>query len=231
MIHYSRILIALSQGLQMKIDNVYDIDGTITKLGFDLWFLTTRELSENGKEFELLVDNWKKTTSADQIIESSREMMNTGVSLFDYDKKTVRETCFDLTLKLFFSENFIRLQAISIIKEQIANGESVHFSTANYIDAAHGFLDALVELKLISANEARAITVDGSVIDLINNKPVVTHINVAENKSNKITHAKRAYGDDPLGNDRGLASIADLFLLIDTPKNKSIDLYERLLWK
>ena len=215
----------------MKIDNVYDIDGTITKPGFDLWFLTTRELSKNGKQFEVLVDNWKKSTNSEKIIESSQEMMNAGVCLFNYDKKIVRKTCFDLTQKLFFSEEFIRLQAITIIKEQIANGESVHFSTANYIDAAHGFLEALVELKLITASEARVITVDGSVIDFIDNKAVVTHINVAENKSKKITHAKRAYGDDPSGNDRGLASIADVFLLIDTPKNKSIDLYKRLLWK
>ena len=214
----------------MKIDNVYDIDGTITTPGFDLWFLTTRELSRDGEYFVTLVDTWKKTISAERIIESSREMMNVGVALFDYDKEIVRKTCFDLTRKLFSTESFIRLQAITVIKQQIANGESVHFSTANYVDAAHGFLDALVILNLISANEASLITVDGSVIDFVDNKAVVSHINVAENKSKNITHAKRAYGDDPTGNDRGLASIADCFFLVDTPKNKSIDLYERLLW-
>ena len=212
----------------MKISSIFDIDGTITIPGYDLWFLTTQQLADNKNSFIKSVDEWKLTANKNNIINSSESMMNNGLAMIHYEEESIYNTCFNLTCNLHYKVNFIRLKAIESIRNHLNRNEEILLSTANYYHAALGFLDALIDLKLLNQQEAGCIKVEGSLINIIEQQ--VQHINVAENKTINIEHIGIAYGDDPLGNDRGLASKADTFYLIDTPKNRSINLYERLYW-
>jgi len=214
----------------MIMDNVFDIDGTLTIPGYDLWLLTTKNLARDENEFLDLVDNWKQSFTQENIIESSRAMMEAGVNLYDYQSHHVKEACLKIVLHLSKSLTLVRPKAIELIKEKLHKGEGVCFSTANYVDAARGFLDALVTLELLTQLEASQIEVQGSTISKHEHGSSVSHINVAENKTVSMSSIKSAYGDDPTGNDRGLASIAEDFYVIDTPKNKSISQYKRLVW-
>ena len=68
---------------------IYDIDGTITTPGHDLWHLTTRSLSSNPCRFDKHIELWKDSLrKGDGPYESSKVMMQKGVKCIDEDCRT-----------------------------------------------------------------------------------------------------------------------------------------------
>ncbi|MBC6479349.1 MAG: hypothetical protein EBE86_017680 [Hormoscilla sp. GUM202] len=64
---------------------IYDIDGTITKPDHDLWYLTTRSLSEDISRFDQYIKSWKQNLKdGASTYESSKLMMEKGIECISH---------------------------------------------------------------------------------------------------------------------------------------------------
>lgn len=212
---------------------IFDLDGTLTEefapeigdqTGYGLttysfWNLITRELVVNQSEFDLEAAAWKKmVTTKIEIdkVESSKEMTERGIKLFDQkyqNAAAVRQKAASIT-KLFFQKGIIIRDAIEYLKYRLSQQVICVISTASYEDGALGFVDGLVDCKLIPQSLSSKIMISGTQIDWSSLR--VTHMNVDMNKLlglERVFNQSMAeiqprinavFGDDPAINDRAL---------------------------
>lgn len=220
---------------------VFDIDGTITRPGIDLWYLTTKSLSLDVESFEKHVSAWKKDINAGKCAyKTSRHMMQKGLHLMPQEitggniRSETKKISIDIIKKGIFFKG-----AIKHINESIKKDFYVIFSTTNYYDAGLGFLDALVECNLIEKNSINNICVSGSKIDWENKK--IIHFNMGDNKikdickqlniglHDLIKRIDSCYGDDPAGNDGAILNLSSRAFVIKNDKNKNCLLPKHML--
>jgi hypothetical protein len=108
-------------------------------------------------------------------------------------------------------------------------GFQIVFSTTNYYEGAEAFVEILVEQGLITKYHQAQIISSGSLIDWKNQS--IIHFNIGADKSVGVSKALKipleklpsltdsAYGDDPLGNDVGILSLAAKAFVIANQKN------------
>lgn len=222
--------------------DVYDIDGTLTIPGHDLWYLSTRSLSADKDLFDRYVAEWKtEIQSGMDPFECSLTMMKRGLKLL---KNGVSAEMVDHEVQRITSnlidEGLVWREAIDFVKGRIRSGVGAVFSTTNYHEGAVGFLHALWEKGWIQQAELEKICLSGSRIDW--NSRIVIHFNMSSNKVNGLMDAlgmdeealkartSFVFGDDPLGNDRGLLEISPYAYVIQNEKNRHLDLPNHLRW-
>ena len=126
--------------------DVYDIDGTLTIPGHDLWYLSTRSLSADKDLFDRYVAEWKtEIQSGMDPFECSLTMMKRGLKLLNngVSSERVGHEVQRITSNLI-DEGLVWREAIDFVKGRIHNGVGAVFSTTNYHEGAVGFLHALM---------------------------------------------------------------------------------------
>ncbi|HRW66374.1 MAG TPA: hypothetical protein P5032_11625 [Candidatus Competibacter sp.] len=209
---------------------IYDIDGTITMPGFDLWHLITRNLAEDTQAFDNAVNEWKARMSQDGCpYAESREMMKTGLRLMKSNLgyaevyEEARKITSDILHKIFPG-------AIEHVKTSIHSGFQVVFATTNYLAGGKGFISALSREGWLDNAEATSIIVSGSNVNWETRD--VIHFNMGKGKATGICSVlgysydklkemiESSYGDDPSGNDREILRIAPKAYVIWNDKNR-----------
>lgn len=216
----------------MKKIRIFDIDGTITHPGIDLWYMTTKSLSSDIESFEKHILAWKNGVKTGlNLYKTSKSMMLKGLNLMPLEI-----TGNDIRLETKkISNNIIKNGdcfegALKHINNSIAKGFYVIFSTTNYYEAGLGFLDALAECNLIGKINIDSVWVSGSRIDWKNKKiihfnmgdckikDISEHLNLTEQEL--IDRIDSAYGDDPEGNDSAILNLSLRGFVIKNDKNK-----------
>lgn len=220
----------------IKKIRIYDIDGTITKPGHDLWHLTTRSLANDPKAFDDEVGRWKgRIKQGCCPYTESLQMMKTGIGLMQggLGDAKIREETRERTAELIRSR-LIFVGAIDHIRASIQRDFKVVFATTNYQSGGHGFVAALRHAHLLNCYEADSIAVSGSLVNW--DKGEVLHFNMDTGKAigvcNILGHAYESlerlidssYGDDPAGNDRAIMRMAPRAYVIQNDKNRNITL-------
>lgn len=220
--------------------DIYDIDGTVTIPGHDLWHLCTRNLSADKDLFDSYVARWKsEILNGMAPFDSSLTMMKRGLSLLENSVSS--ELVADEVQRLASSlidQQLVWREAINFLKGRGRTGIGAVFSTTNYHEGAVGFLLALHRGGWISQTELKRIVILGSRIDW--SSRTVAHFNMGRNKviglmdalgiSEEAVKTKIAYafGDDPLGSDRELLETAPHPYVIKNEKNRYVDLPARV---
>src|SRR5262245_44014640 len=104
--------------------DVYDIDGTLTIPGHDLWYLSTRSLSANKDLFDRYVGEWKtEIQSGMEPFECSLTMMQRGLKLLKngVSSEMVGHEVQRITSKLI-DEGLVWREAIDFVKGRIRSG-------------------------------------------------------------------------------------------------------------
>lgn len=213
---------------------IYDIDGTITQPGHDLWYLITRSLASNPDIFDQYVEVWKQNLKRGACpYESSRLMMQKGIECIDesYDEQDIKQRARELADSII-QNNHYYLAAIDHICASIDAGFQVVFSTTNYWEGAEAFLEILAERNLVKDSHKDKIFCSGSMIDWKIRS--IIHFNMGKDKvigiSNVLkipidelsNYTNSAYGDDPKGNDAGILSLSAKAFVIASKKNAGI---------
>jgi len=219
-----------------KTIRIYDIDGTITRPGHDLWYITTKSLAKDPIAFDAEVNNWKQRIGLGGCpYTESLKMMKTGVDLLQdaVGESSIRRQAKQISADLIANHNVFE-GAISHIKESIKQGFQVVFATTNYTPGAEGFLSALQDADLLTDLESHSIVLSGSQVNWSNGD--VTHFNMDIGKAKGICLAldcsraalkpliDSSYGDDPDGNDREILRMAPTSYVIRNPKNANVAL-------
>jgi hypothetical protein len=104
--------------------DVYDIDGTLTVPGHDLWYLCTRTLSADNDLFDRYVAEWKtEIQSGMDPFERSLTMMKRGLKLLkevvssELVTREVQQIASDL-----IDEGLVWREAINFLKGRLRNG-------------------------------------------------------------------------------------------------------------
>ena len=220
--------------------DVYDIDGTLTIPGHDLWYLCTRNLCADKDLFDKYVAQWKRELHNGMApFDSSLTMMKRGLALLkdgvgsELVADEVQRIAGDL-----IDQELVWREAIKFLKRRVSAGIGAVFATTNYQEGAVGFLLALHHRGWIGQTELQKIVVSGSRIDW--RSRAVVHFNMGRNKviglmdalgiSEEAVKTKIAYafGDDPLGSDRELLETAPHPYVIENEKNRYLSLPARL---
>jgi hypothetical protein len=220
--------------------DVYDIDGTLTIPGHDLWYLCTRTLSADNDLFDRYVAEWKtEIQSGMDPFERSLTMMKRGLKLLkevvssELVTREVQQIASDL-----IDEGLVWREAINFLKGRLRNGHRAVFATTNYHEGAVGFLHALLVKGWIRETELEKIFVSGSRIDWSSRS--VIHFNMGSNKVTGLVDALGiseealkaqigfVFGDDPLGSDRDLLEIARYPYVIKNETHRYLDLPDRV---
>jgi hypothetical protein len=165
-------------------------------------------------------------------------MMRRGLSLLHdgVTSQTVRREVQRIASDLV-DEGLVWKEAIDFVKDRIGGGVAVVFSTTNYHEGALGFLHALWQKSWIQQAELEKIRLSGSRIDWRSRN--VVHFNMSSNKVIGLSDVLRideevlkarisfVFGDDPLGNDRGLLEIARYPYVITNETNRHLNLPDR----
>lgn len=220
----------------------FDIDGTITTDGIDLFMLSNRHLHQNKKVFDEIISSWRIKKPLDPVHATLDMMEQVLKSLPRHlTGKDFTSTVKRKTLDLI-SQNKIRASAIQKIKQSIHHGYTVFFCTTNYLDSATGFANGLTEAGLLSDAERKKIIVTGSKIDWDDKKvlflnidigkveSIANHYNISPDRVRDILF--EAYGDEPTGNDKSLLNFAKKGFIISTRANREYeaDNLSRLNW-
>ncbi len=126
----------------------------------------------------------------------------------------------------------MRLDSMVHLKSGLESAELCIFSTGSYTEGEAGFVEALVEQKLLPENALEKLPISGAIIDW--NTRTVTHANIADNKIKGLLDLCKQHGhefvkdkitgiyiNDPWGNDSGLWALKPQCThLIRTIKNK-----------
>ena len=126
--------------------DVYDIDGTLTVPGHDLWYLCTASLSADKELFDNYVAEWKsEIQSGMDAFDRSLTMMKRGLALFKtgVSSELIADEVERITINLI-DEGLVWREAINFLKGRMRSGVRAVFSTANYHEGAVGFLHALL---------------------------------------------------------------------------------------
>ena len=226
--------------MQAEHFDVYDIDGTLTIPGHDLWYLCTRNLSADKDLFDRYVAEWKgEIHNGMAPFDRSLTMMKRGLALLEngVSSELIADEVQRLASNLI-DEELVWRKAIDFLKRRVRAGSGAVFSTTNYHEGAVGFLHALHLRGWISQTELKRIVVSGSRIDW--SSRTVVHFNMGRNKviglvdalgiSEEAVKAKidYAFGDDPLGSDRELLEIAAYPYVIKNEKHRHLNLPARV---
>lgn len=227
---------------EAKIE-LFDIDGTITAEGCDLWFECTSQLITDKAEFEAAIAEWKKK-KLEAPYEASQWMMDQAIKMLSQAKPG--EAIYNLARKItqnYIRDGKIRSVAISEILAALRKGNIVVFSSTNYAEGAQAFYDVLFENQIIDAKYREFTKASGTVIDWMTRE--IAHFNMDHGKvealgklfgQSRVTlrqRTVRAFGDDPRGNDRGILELAQNSFVIATNKNRNLVLpnyFERVDW-
>jgi len=220
--------------------DVYDIDGTLTIPGHDLWYLCTKNLCPDKGLFDRQVAQWKADiqNGADSF-DRSLAMMKSGLTLLGngIDSERIVDEAKRLAGNLI-DEGFVWREAINFLKSRLRTGRTAVLSTTNYHEGAVGFLLALNLRGWIDEAELKTIVVSGSKIDWSSRSLV--HFNMGRNKVMGLLDAlgiseaavkariDYAFGDDPLGNDQELLAIAPHPYVIRSEKHSDLNLPDRV---
>jgi hypothetical protein len=220
--------------------DVYDIDGTLTVPGHDLWYLCTRNLCADKDRFDECVVRWKREMQSGlDPFDSSLRMMNNGLALLKYgvDATSVTAEVRRIAIDLV-DEGLVWPEAIHFLNGRLRRGVGAVFSTTNYQAGALGFLAALKSKDIIQEPDSARIFVSGSHIDWTSRS--ITHFNMGGNKviglsktlgvSEEMVKAKidYAFGDDPAASDRELLAIARRSYVIRNESHRGLSLPERI---
>ena len=220
--------------------DVYDIDGTLTIPGHDLWYLCTRNLCADNALFDKYVAEWKNEIHHGMApFDSSLTMIKRGLALLKSCVSSVLVA--DEVQRIageLIDQQLVWREAINFLKRRLSAGIGAVFSTTNYHEGAVGFLLALHHRGWINQTELKRIVVSGSRIDW--SSRTVVHFNMGRNKviglmdalgiSEEAVKTKIAYafGDDPLGSDRELLETAPHPYVIENEKNRNLNLPARV---
>ena len=220
----------------MNSYDIYDIDGTLTKPGHDLWYLTTQSIVQDKNQFEDDVQNWKQEIKSGQSPkQASEKMMQRGLDLLPLgvNAATIRSHAGAIADDIIRTESHYP-QAFSLIQQRINLGIQIIFSTTNYQEGALGFLDSIIKYKLISQQDAEKITITGTQINWQTKS--IHHFNMAEGKvlgivntlkiseSELSQNTQAVYIDDPMGNDQALINLTNSVYVIVNEKNRDLNL-------
>ena len=220
----------------------FDIDGTITEEGYDLWMLSTTKLIKNTDKHQNVLKTWKRNKKSNPY-DASLVVMNEVIQLLpdQLNSEQLESTVFQIVNVMISEQSGVRAKAIEKIKDSLKNGYQVAFCTTNFIEGGKGFLRSLVYNGLLSSQEASKIKITGTVTDW--KKKSVIHFNMDQGKLTGLSRElnlplatikhqlSEAYGDDPLGNDKALLDNAKTGYIISTQKNqKIVSKHQRLIW-
>lgn len=211
---------------------IFDLDGTLTK-GFDFqegdltgenlpiydyWYRIIRKLTPNPDAFEaqekflldmLMAKNIDLATFLTETAKIEIAMLNKE----DRNGATIYKEAVLLTQK-FFNNNIIELDAIKYLKHQLRAGTACVISTAGDESGAAGFVDGLVNCKLLSEELANKIFISGTRMNW--NSLTVVHMNSGALKLRGLEltlqepladiqkRTQAVFGDSPEGGDKAL---------------------------
>jgi len=221
---------------------IFDIDGTLTHpfgeiedtTGFHsyaFWDLLTDEFVESKETFRAEIAAWNESMKTEpDPTGSSHAMMQRAIAEFraGISGEALRAKAKDITV-IFLDAGIVRLEAVSFLKRCLASGETCVLSTGSYLDGAFGFVDALVERDLLTADLLDKLHISGAEVDWASRE--LLHANVRERKIlglkrclgvDELPAIAAVYCDDPEINDKGIyeAAPADCRFVIATERKR-----------
>lgn len=220
--------------------HIFDIDGTLTKSGNDLWFLTMQELCEP-KAFKALVLDWEAKSKTYEnsytllvgTLKLLRNIENAEQKIFNTAKK--------LALDLI-DRDLVPSQAVTALKESVHACDLTVLSTANYFEAAKGFTTALLERELISQLEYDKLVILATNTDWeqysvecfnMGDVKIHTFYRYLQKEEYPVKIPDKVFIDDPQFNDASLANESLEVVVVDNPKNRDYIRntgFERVYW-
>jgi hypothetical protein len=223
---------------------IYDIDGTLTYLygdipdatGYDtyaFWPLISYNFASDATALRKDVANWDESmkTESDPT-GSSHKMMQASINTFIFTAcaDAIRKYAKAITLE-FVKCGVLRVEAIQHLERNLEEGNTCVLSTGSYQDGAYGFVDGLIESRLLSPAAGQKILISGAIVDW--GSKTLIHANVRERKiaglenvfKKKIGDFKNeilaVFADDPWINDRDILALAPFnsAYVIETKKN------------
>jgi len=213
---------------------IYDIDGTITKPGNDLWYLFTRTAVQDVAAFDGEICKWKQSLASGKCpFLSSLAMMKVGIGLLPREVSdfSVRTATKSIVCDLI-SDAVVFRGAVQHIRSSVASGYTVVLATTNYESGGQGFLDALLATGLIDEREHGRIYVSGTIINWTTRE--IQHFNLQDGKLDGVARVlgmaapelsqslDSSYGDDPYGNDSAILASAPKAYVIRNDKNENL---------
>jgi hydroxymethylpyrimidine pyrophosphatase-like HAD family hydrolase len=217
----------------MRRIRIFDIDGTITEPGNDLWYLTTRAFARDKELFDHHVTDWRKQiASGADVYSVSQAMMRKGLDLMPatLSGEQIKGMAREIAQNLLDAGKYFHA-AIDYINRSISASYAVIFSTTNYDEGGLGFVEALVESEFVSKDDADKIYISGSAINW--RHKTIDHFNLGADKVTGICRllnidrvtlsnlVDACFGDDPLGNDREILELTSRAFVIRNDKNKN----------
>ncbi len=222
------------------LTHIFDIDGTLTKSGNDLWFLIMQELCEP-TAFKALVTEWEAKSKT---YENSYTLLVGTLDLLrniDNAEEKIFNTAKKLTLGLI-DNDLVPKQALIALRQSIHSCDLIVLSTANYNEAAKGFTAALVERKLISQLEYNKLVILATNTDWrkysvecfnMGDVKIHTFYRYLQQKNYPLKVPDKVFIDDPQFNDASLANESLEVVVVDNPKNRDYIRntgFERVYW-
>ncbi|OUS71045.1 hypothetical protein B5G52_12670 [Pseudoalteromonas sp. A601] len=222
------------------LTHIFDIDGTLTKSGNDLWFLTMQELCDPSA-FKALVLEWEAKSKTYEnsytllvgTLDLLRNIENAEEKIFNTAKK--------LTLGLLDSD-LVPKQALITLRQSIHACDLIVLSTANYVEAAKGFTAALLERQLISLYEYNRLVILATNTDWekysvecfnMGDVKIHTFYRYLQQEKYPLKVPDKVFIDDPQFNDASLANESLEVVVVDNAKNRSYKRntgFERVFW-
>ncbi|CAB9526056.1 Apoptosis-inducing factor 2 [Seminavis robusta] len=229
--------------------DVYDIDGTLTRPGYDLWYLTSKALAKDAKDFDARVKEWKQEVAdTGEVVKSSGTMMQDTIGRLLRDDFATGQVVQDMARSIveeLIQKGIVFSEWLAFVKERLQEGVTPVLATTNYIEGARAFLEALVRAKWLTQAEADRFVCSGTVVDWKNR--TLLHFNINMGKAKGVSEAtgisdmeaihqavENVFGDDPMGNDYGILTMTNHHAwVVNTQKNatKALPLgMQRMSW-
>jgi len=238
-VHHCLIILSAYR-ISKLLSHIFDIDGTLTRTGYDLWFLTMKELCEP-IAFNRLVLNWNVN---DRTHENAHKRLVDGLNLLkavSNPEEKLFKTAKRLTLSLIH-QNIIPNKAILTLRQSIQLCDLVVLNTANFTEAAKGFTAALLESGLITQVEHDKIVVLATNINWdsfsaqcfnVGDVKIHTYYRYLQSQNYVVKVPDKVFVDDPFFSDASLVTEALQVVLIDNPQNRDYSRnvgFERVFW-
>ena len=187
----------------VKPIQIFDLDGTLTiefdsaegdRTGesldtYNYWHRITRKLARDPDAFDAREKAWLEMVMATKdinMITSLIERTKTEIAMFnqsDKNDEAIRRQAALITHD-FFDRNILELDAIKYLEYQLHVGVICVISTGGDESGAAGFVDGLVDCKLLPKDLAAKILVSGTRINW--QEMTVEHLNVGPIKIARI---------------------------------------------
>lgn len=205
----------------------FDIDGTLTKDGYDLWYMTTESLVDDFNQFQDYLKEWKKSKVQDPY-GASLKMMEAGVKLIGADNTSdlIRQKTYEFLLD-FKKKDLFRSLSFNELQKCLWAGHKVVLNTTNYQESAQALRSFLLKHFLEKGFDEKNLMAYGTQIDWEDRS--VKHFNMGQGKVEILNKAFQqdkyslinSYGDDPLGNDSEMLKAAQNAFVISSGRNLS----------